>query len=126
MAALDMEKRTGIKHADIDDFIERAKAVEERINDIKSGKVSVADLEAEAAAEAKAKADELAKGATTTTTTKGKGAKKGKGGSSKKKSAKDEEEEAAAAAAAAARWARCDSSIPNGGSGRRSRQRRRP
>ncbi|KAK7241337.1 hypothetical protein SO694_00050284 [Aureococcus anophagefferens] len=57
MAALDMEKRTGIKHADIDDFLERAKAVEQKIEDIRSGKISVEQLAAEQEAELKAKRD---------------------------------------------------------------------
>ena len=57
MAALDMEKRTGIKHADIDDFLERAKAVEQKIEDIKSGKISAEQLAAEQEAELQAKKD---------------------------------------------------------------------
>ena len=57
MAALDMEKRTGIKHADIDDFLERAKAVEQKIEDIRSGKISVEQLAAEQEAELQAKKD---------------------------------------------------------------------
>ncbi|KAH8061388.1 hypothetical protein JL722_4003 [Aureococcus anophagefferens] len=57
MAALDMEKRTGIKHADIDDFLERAKAVEQKIEDIRSGKISVEQLAAEQEAELRAKRD---------------------------------------------------------------------
>ena len=40
MANLDMEKKMGFGMKDVDDFLERAKDVEQKINDIKSGKIS--------------------------------------------------------------------------------------
>ena len=47
MANLDMEKKMGFGMKDVDDFLERAKDVERKINDIKSGKISVEQLERE-------------------------------------------------------------------------------
>ena len=45
MANLDMEKKMGFGMKDVDDFLEKAKDVEQKINDIKSGKISVEQLE---------------------------------------------------------------------------------
>lgn len=55
MANLDMEKKMGFGMKDVDAFLERAKEVEQKINDIKSGKISPEELQAEQDAEEKEK-----------------------------------------------------------------------
>ena len=60
MAALDMEKKMGFGMKDVDDFLERAKDVEQKINDIKSGKISVEQLERERELEEREKAEAAA------------------------------------------------------------------
>ena len=47
MANLDMEKKMGFGMKGVNEFLEKAKEVEQKINDIKSGKISVEQLEAE-------------------------------------------------------------------------------
>ena len=56
LANLDMEKKMGFGMKDVDDFLERAKDVEQKINDIKSGKISVEELEREREREEREKA----------------------------------------------------------------------
>jgi tetratricopeptide (TPR) repeat protein len=60
MANLDMEKKMGFGMKDVDDFLERAKDVEQKINDIKSGKISVEQLEREREQEEREKAEAAA------------------------------------------------------------------
>ena len=57
---LDMEKKMGFGMKDVDDFLERAKDVEQKINDIKSGKISVEQLEREREQEEREKAEAAA------------------------------------------------------------------
>mmetsp|Transcript_21311 Transcript_21311/g.27710 ORF Transcript_21311/g.27710 Transcript_21311/m.27710 type:complete len:1112 (+) Transcript_21311:77-3412(+) len=65
MAALDMEKRLGVKNADIDDFLRKANSVQEAIQGLKDGtldpskEIEIEGIETEAVK--KAKAEELAK-----------------------------------------------------------------
>ena len=49
---LDLEKRTGVKDGDVEDFIARASDVQSKIADLVSGKISVEEIEAEQAKEA--------------------------------------------------------------------------
>ena len=58
---LNMEKRTGIKKDDIESFLERAKEVEKKIDDIKSGRISCEQLAAEHEADMAEKAAEAAR-----------------------------------------------------------------
>lgn len=61
MPCLDLEKRTGVKDSEINDFVGRADAVQKKIQDMISGKISVEDIEAEHAKEAAEKAAHEAK-----------------------------------------------------------------
>jgi hypothetical protein len=65
MAALDMEKRLGIKNSEIDDFLTKADAVQAAIQGLKDGtldpskEIEIEGIETEK--EKQAKADELAR-----------------------------------------------------------------
>ena len=60
LANLDMEKKMGFGMKDVDEFLEKAKEVEQKINDIKSGKISVEQLERERELEEREKAEAAA------------------------------------------------------------------
>ena len=53
---LNMEKRTGVKDGEVEDFISRASDVQNKIADLVSGKISVEEIEAEQAKEAEEQA----------------------------------------------------------------------
>lgn len=65
MAALDLEKRTGVKNSDIDDFLRKADAVQDAIRGLKDGtldptkEIKIEGIETEE--EKKSKAEELAR-----------------------------------------------------------------